>query len=85
MNDLADNFLVRFIELKKKKEGIFANFKVKGMKGGVFFSTSISVDIAAAEVDPSDTFEKIVEVCSKMAVKEFRKSELQFEGISSAL
>jgi len=85
MNDLADNFLVRFIALKKKKEGLFANFKVKGMKGGVFFTTTISVDLAVADVHPGDPLEKIVDLCSKMAVKEFKKSDLQFEGIPSAL
>ncbi|GAB4226473.1 MAG: hypothetical protein Tsb0021_02490 [Chlamydiales bacterium] len=85
MEDMSKNNLIRFIDLKKKKDGIFANFKVKGIKGGVVYTASIAVDITAAEVDPTDPLEKIVEVCSEMAVKEFRKADYQFEGISSAL
>ena len=85
MTDLAENFLIRFINLKKKKDGIFANFKVKGYKAGVAFTTSIDVDILSAEVDATDPLETIVEACSKMAVKEIKKSEYQFEGIPSAL
>lgn len=85
MHDLAENFLVRFIDLKKKKEGIFANYKVKGMKGGVVFSTTISVDIAVADVDASDPLEKIVDACSKLAIKQVKTSELQFEGVPAAL
>lgn len=81
MKDLAQNNLIRFINLTRKKDGIFANFKAKGVKGGASFSASISVDIAAAEVDPGDSLEKIIEACAKIAVKEFRTSDLQFEGI----
>ena len=54
MNDLSENNLIRFKNLSKKKENLFANFKVKGLRGGVHFSASISVDISAAEVHPGD-------------------------------
>jgi len=85
MNDMHDNNLIRFINLTKKKDGIFANFKVKGIKGGVAFTASISVDIAAADVHPGDPLEKIVESCAGRAVREFKRSEIQFEGIAVAL
>lgn len=82
--DIAENNLIRFINITKKKEGLFANFKVKGVKGGTSFSASISVDIAAVEVDLSeDNLEKIIEQCARVAVKEFKKAEFQFEGIPS--
>jgi hypothetical protein len=81
MSNLAENYLVRFISISKKKDGMFANYRVKGIKGGTTFSTSIAVDIAAAEVDPSDTLEKIIEDCAHLAVREFKKSDLQFEGM----
>lgn len=82
MKSLAENNLIRFINITKKKEGIFANFKVKGIKGGVSFTASLSVDILAAELDPAeDPVEKIVEVCARSAVKEFRNTEFQFEGM----
>jgi len=81
MSNLAENYLVRFISISKKKDGMFANYRVKGIKGGTTFSTSIAVDISAAEVDPSDTLEKIIEDCARMAVREFKKSDLQFEGM----
>jgi hypothetical protein len=81
MTNLADNYIVRFISITKKKDGIFANYRVKGIRGGTTFSTSITVDISAAEVDPSDTLEKIIEDCARLAVREFKKQDLQFEGM----
>jgi hypothetical protein len=81
MKNIAENNLIRFINISKKKEGMFANFKAKGIKGGSAFSASISVDIAAAEVDPGDTLEKIIEECARIAVRDFKTSELQFEGL----
>lgn len=83
MKNLAEKNLIRFINITRKKEGIFANFKVKGIKGGTSFSASIIVDISAAEVDPADPLEKIIEECARMAVKEFKTSELQFEGLGA--
>lgn len=85
MQNIAENNLIRFINITKKKDGIFANFRVKGVWGGTTFSASISVDIAAAEVDPADTLEKIIEECARIAVKDFKKSEFQFEGIVAAV
>lgn len=81
MKNIAENNLIRFINIAKKKEGMFANFKVKGIRGGTSFSASICVDIAAAEVDAGDSLEKIIEECARMAAKEFKKSELEFEGL----
>lgn len=83
MKNLAENNLIRFINLTRKRDGIFANFRAKGVRGGAVFSASISVDIAAANVDPGDPLEKIIESCAKMAVDEFQRSELQFEGLSA--
>jgi hypothetical protein len=82
MEDLSENNLVRFKNISKKKNTIYANFKVKGIRGGVNFSASISVDISAAEVHAGDILEKIVEECARIGVKEFKKAEFQFEGIS---
>jgi hypothetical protein len=83
MKDLAENNIVRFKNISKKKESIYANFKVTGIRAGVNFSASISVDIAAAEVHAGDVLEKIVEECARIGVQEFKKAEFQFEGISS--
>jgi hypothetical protein len=82
MKDLSENNLVRFKNISKKKDAIYANFKVKGLRGGVNFTASISVDISAAEVHAGDVFEKIVEECARIGVKEFKKAEFQFEGIT---
>lgn len=84
MKNIAENHLIRFISITKKKEGLFANFKVKGIKGGAQFSTTISVDLSAAGVSPDDHLEKIIGESAKVAVKEFKKSEMQFEGVSAA-
>jgi hypothetical protein len=83
MKDLAENNLIRFKNVSKKKDAIYANFKVKGVRGGVNFSASISVDIAAAEVHAGDILEKIIEECARIGLNEFRKAEFQFEGLSS--
>lgn len=85
MKELHQNNLIRFINLSKKKEGLFANFKVKGIRGGVIFTSSISVDIAAADVHPGDPLEKIVAACAALALREIKKTEMQFEGIPAAL
>lgn len=83
MHDLAENNLIRFKNISKKKEAIFANFKVKGVRGGVSFSASIAVDISAAEVHAGDVLEKIIEECARIGVKEFSRAEFQFEGLVS--
>ena len=83
MKDLAENNLIRFKNISKKKETMYANFKVKGLRAGVNFTASISVDISAAEVHPGDVLEKIIEECARIGVKEFAKAEFQFEGLSS--
>ena len=72
MKDLAENNLIRFKNISKKKDSIYANFKVKGIKGGVNFTASITVDISAAEVHPGDVLEKIIEECARIGVKEFK-------------
>lgn len=83
MKNIAENNLIRFISITKKKDGLFANYKVKGLKGGTSFSSTISVDISAAEVDLTDPLEKIIEHCARLAVKEFKKSEIEFEGMTA--
>lgn len=83
MKNIAENNLIRFINITRKKEGLFANFKVKGIRGGAMFSASITVDLSAAEVEPTDSLEKIIETCADLAVREFKKSEMQFEGIAA--
>lgn len=84
MKNIAENNLIRFINITKKKDGMFANFRVKGVKGGVAFSSSISVDLAAVEVDlAEDNIEKIIEQCARAGIKEFKKAEFQFEGLAS--
>ncbi len=83
MKDLAENNLIRFKNISRKKDAIYANFKVKGVRGGVNFSASITVDISAAEVHPGDVLEKIIDECARIGVKEFKKAEFQFEGLAS--
>jgi hypothetical protein len=81
VKNLEENGLIKFTKLSKQKEGIFANFKAKGIKGGTTFTATMSIDISQAEVDPADPLEKIIEECARIAVKDFKRSELQFEGI----
>ena len=84
MKNLGENNLVRFINIAKKKDGLFANFRVKGLRGGVLFTASIAVDLAACTLDPSsDSFEKIVEECGKIAIREMKKTEFHFEGVAA--
>lgn len=71
------------MRIVKKKDGMHAIFKATGLKGGVQFSATISVDMSAVEVSATDTLEKIIEHCASSAIKEFKKSELQFEGMAA--
>lgn len=82
MKNLAENNLIRFSNITRKKDAIFANFRVKGLRNGVVFSASISVDITALDLNPGDSLEKIVADCARHGVKEFKKAELSFEGLS---
>ncbi len=77
--------MIRFTNVTRKKDAIIANFKVQGMRNGVVFSASIAVDITALELHPGDTLEKIIEECARHGVKEFKKSEIQFEGLAAVL
>lgn len=83
MKDLAENNLIRFKNISKKKESMTANFKVKGLRNGVNFTASISVDLSAAELHPGDVLEKIIEECARLGVSEFKKADFQFEGLTS--
>ncbi len=83
MNDLSENNLIRFKNISRKKDLIYANFKVTGVRAGVTFSAVISVDISAAEVHPGDVLEKIIEECARIGVKEFKKADFQFEGLKN--
>lgn len=82
MKDLAENNLIRFKNISKKKETMTANFKVKGLRNGVNFTASISVDLSAAELHPGDVLEKIIEECARLGVNEFKKADFQFEGLT---
>ena len=85
MKNLAENNVIRFTNITRKKETIYANFKVKGLRNGVVFSASISVDINSLELTSTDSLEKIIEECARHGVKEFKKADFQFEGIATAI
>jgi hypothetical protein len=79
--DMSKNNLVRFKNITKKNGEMFANFKVKGVRGGTIVSASISVMIDAANVDATDSLEKIIDECARIGVEEFKKCEFEFEGL----
>lgn len=84
MKSMNENNLIRFKKITKTKEGMFANFSAKGYQGGTAFTASISVDLAAAELDPADDpLEKIIEECARIAEKDIKKAQLQFEGLAA--
>jgi hypothetical protein len=53
MKNIAENNLIRFINISKKKNGLYANFKAKGIRGGTVFTASVCVDITSVDVDLS--------------------------------
>lgn len=83
MKNIAENNQIRFVSIVKKKNGVFAKFKVNGIKGGTTFSASITVDLAAANVDLADPMEKIIEECAKIAAKDIKEPKYQFEGLQA--
>jgi len=83
MSKINENNLIRFTKITKSKEGLFANFKVKGIRGGTTFTALIAVPLDEAEVDPGDPLEKIIEECARIAEKDIKRSELKFEGLNA--
>jgi hypothetical protein len=84
MNTAEELNLIRFINVTRKKEGLFANFRVKGVRGGMTFKASLSVDISACNVDPADdSLEKLIEACAAYVVKEMKRIDFQFEGLQA--
>lgn len=83
METLEENNLIKFKNISKKKETMHANFRVKGLKRGVSFTASISVDIAAAEMHPGEPLENIIAECARIGVREFRSADFQFEGVEA--
>lgn len=82
MTTESSNNLVRFVNVNRKKGELFANFRVKGTRKGTTFTATISVVIDAANVDPADSLEKIIEECARIGVREFQASEFEFEGLA---
>ena len=82
MSNLIENNLIRFVGISKKKDGLFVNFKLKGLRGGVVFTSTIIVDLSSVNVNPAvDSLETIIEESSQLAIREFKKSEPQLEGL----
>lgn len=84
MKTLAENNVLRFSGITRKKNSFLANFKVKGLLNGTEFNASISVDITELDLHPGDSLEKIIEECARRGMREFKKAEVQFEGIDAA-
>lgn len=80
MKNLAENNVIRFVNITKKKDGLFVNFKVRGIRAGTLFSASISVDVSAAELNTTDPLDKIIEECARIGLREFKKAEFEFIG-----
>lgn len=84
METSAENNVVRFTSITKKKEGFFVNFRVKGIRNGALFSTSISVNLEDCDVHiGEDSLEKVIKEAARVAVREFKKAEPHFEGLKS--
>lgn len=81
MQNLVENNVIRFTNISRKKGGIFANFRVKGLRNGVNFTASISVDISSLELHSGDSLEKIIEESARLGMREFKKAEFRFEGL----
>ncbi len=73
--------VVRFRTISRKKGDMTANFRVKGGRNGADFTASISVSIDAANVDPADSLEKIIEECAQIGLREFQRCDFEFEGL----
>lgn len=83
MSNIAENNVIRFKTITQKKNGLFANFLVKGIRAGVSFTASFSVDISSLELHPGDTLEKIIEQSARLAMQEFKKANFRFEGMEN--
>lgn len=85
MKNIAENHVVRFKNISKKKGALFANFIVRSLRGGVAIASSISVDLSELELHAGDSLEKIIDDCAKKAIAEFKRSEFHLEDLSADL
>lgn len=85
MKDLIENNVIRFKNISKKKETMVANFIVEGLRSGVSFKASISVDLSTADLHPGDVLERIIEECARIGIREFKKADFQFEGLVASV
>lgn len=83
MKNIAENNVIRFTNISQKKEGMFANFKVKALHNGVTISASISVDITALDLEATDPLEKIIEDSVRFGMRQLGSIKFTFEGIES--
>jgi len=85
MKNLEENNQLKFLNISKKKDGLFANFRLKGIHGGTSITASIAVDLSeAASCDPaSDPMEKLIAECGKIAIRELKKVDFQFEPLTA--
>ena len=82
MTKLEDNNLIKFKNITKKKDAVYANFSVKKISSGISISSTISVDISYLELHSSDTLEKIIISCAKRAVAEIKKTDFILDDFS---
>lgn len=83
MEKLEDNNILRFVNISKKKSAIVANFKMKGLRRGVTYSATLSVDITALNIDLDKPLEEIISLSAKEAIKQFTQAEVLFEGFQT--
>jgi hypothetical protein len=79
---IDENNMIRFTGISKSKTGLFAKFRAKVIKGEATYTFTISVDIYQANVDATDSLEKIIKECGRIAAARLSQAELQFEGIT---
>lgn len=83
MNNLEDNYVIKFKNLSYKNDSIFANFIVKFIGGGITINSKIAIDISALELYATDSLETIINICGKKALKAIKQSEAKLKTFLS--
>lgn len=70
---IVENKRLQFINVSKKKEGIFVNFKVKFLLNGIYIHASVAIDVLETGIDPSKPLQDIVQEASHLAASALKK------------
>lgn len=72
MNDLSQNHVIKFFNVSKRKDGMSANFKAKGVSGAVTYAVKIAVDLETCGLIGDEEIPAIIKTTASAAEREMQ-------------